>query len=124
MKSAEISRKIQENIPIKFDKFPKLKHGIPYEFYKWDRDKEGRLCLYYFVTGGENVHQKRVVMNELVAVIMRFLETGRFNREDFRELCPVTSRDGDCGFTVIGRIMEYLFDAEYEGRGKGFRKKF
>ena len=118
----EIEKKIKENIPYKLREFPKLESGEPYQFYKWDYDNSNRLCMYYYVTGGKGRHQKRVPINELTEAVHRFLQTGVFTREDFRELCPTTRKDGECGFAVIGRILEFLFGAEYQGRGGGFRK--
>ncbi|AGK61149.1 hypothetical protein Asulf_01149 [Archaeoglobus sulfaticallidus PM70-1] len=122
MFSDEIRNRIREFIPKRIDKFPKLKRGEPYRFHKWGYDREGRFCLYYVVTGGKEKYPKRIPIEELEAAVVRLLETGKFNREDFRELCPVANSDGPCGFTVIGRILEALYGAMYEGRGRGFEK--
>jgi len=54
----EIADKIEELIPKKLNKFPKLTGGEPYRFKKWDFDRSGRCCLYYVVTGGKRDTQK------------------------------------------------------------------
>jgi len=119
----EVRGRIIEPIPKRIEKFPKLGYGEPYRFHKWEYDREGRFCLYYVVTGGKKEYTKRIPIEELEAAVVKLLETCKFNREDFRELCPIASRDGECGFTVIGRILEVLYGAKYKGRGKGFQKR-
>jgi len=119
----EVRDKIRELIPRRLAEFPKLESsGEPYRFYKWDYDKNGYLCLYYIVTGGKKEYSKRIPIEEIESAIIRFLKTGKFDREDYRELCPIANRDGPCGFAIIGRILEVLYGARYEGRSKGFRK--
>jgi len=63
----EIADEIEELVPKKLNKFPKLTRGEPYRFKKWDFDQSDRWCLYYVVTGGKREYTKRIPLKELEA---------------------------------------------------------
>jgi hypothetical protein len=97
--------------------FQKLRAGEPYQFDHWDDD-----VLYYRVSprrkGGWN--KKRVPVPEIRMALRRLRESGTFSRSDFEQICPIASRDGPCGFCVVGRVLEILGVAKFSTHGQGF----
>lgn len=120
-KDKEITEeRIKALIPQDLAFFSKIKGGEPYRFDRWDFDRNGRYCIYYVVTGGKREYKKRVTMVELLSAVTWFKKEGKFDRGDFRRLCPITHRDGSCGYTVISRILEVLFKTKFVARAKAF----
>lgn len=117
-----LRRKLNEVIPSQHSVFNKLTGGDPYYFAKWESDKYGNLCLYYWFWNKSKTkpNKKRVPVSEIEAAVRVLLQNGIFSREGFRENCPISESAGSCGFVVIGRIFEYLGVASYVGLGKGF----
>ena len=105
-----IRNQIEQLIPSKLSNFPKLVSGEPYRFDRWSRDREGRLCLYYVITGGQREYKKRIPMQELIEAASFFRKEGKFRRSDFRRFCPIAKRNGSCGYAVILKILESLYD--------------
>ncbi len=111
-------------IPRAFRVFPKLTGGgPPYRFERWDRDRDGLTIMRYSFPSrdGESVNGKRVWAREIQRALASLIRAGALNRHSFEEHCPRTSSDGGCGFAVIGRILERLGVAAYEGGQEGFR---
>ena len=105
-------------VPSVASTFEKLTPGrAPYSFDRW---ADG--ALYYKVSRRANGvwNKKRVKTSEIRAALARLRRSGRFTRSDFTELCPVTAKDGDCGFCVVGRILELLGVTRFSGQGQGF----
>lgn len=109
-------------IPGKVSTFAKLLgQGAPYHFDRWETDRAGSQCLYYWFMardGGKN--KKRVPVSEIRAALHQLRGNGVLSREAFRDVCPVAARGGPCGFAVVGRIFEALHVAVYSGQN-GFR---
>jgi len=117
-----LRRKLNKIIPAQYSVFNKLTGGDPYYFGKWDCDRYGDFCLYYWFWNKSKTKKniKRVPVSEIEASVRILLQNGNFGREDFSENCPISESAGPCGFSVIGRILEYLEVASYAGLGKGF----
>jgi hypothetical protein len=111
-------------IPTPVSQFPKLEAGQPYHFDHWGDDRSGSACLYYWFDSrnGNSRNNKRVVVSELEGALQHLMNTGAFDRDSFRTLCPESQSSGGCGFAVAGRIFEALGVATYSGREKGFVK--
>jgi len=105
-----IREKIERLVPSKLSHFPKLVSGEPYRFDRWSHDREGRWCLYYVVTGGQREYKKRLPIQELIKAAVFFGKKGDFQRTDFERFCPIANRDGPCGYAVIVRILESVYD--------------
>ncbi len=100
-------------------KFEKLENGgEPYVCYKWEHGKyrnEKVFCLYYQFPSrdGQRMNRKRVPLKEIKEAV-RFLNKHQFfDRSAFNNHCPISKGDGPCGYAVIGRILEKVFNAEY-----------
>ena len=117
-----MASQIERDIPKSINRFPKLIGGQPYRFLHWKADKTGLKCLYYKFAGsvGKTKHVKRVTFLEIKSAVQSFLKNGKFDRSDYAKVCPVSLSSGPCGFTVIGRYLEYRHNAKYKGRGNGF----
>jgi hypothetical protein len=116
--------KLRDLIPKTASDFSKLGAGEPYHFDRWADDRSGSTCLYYWFyshDGGKR-NNKRVVVSEIQQAFQNLMDTGSFDRDAFRRLCPVSELSGPCGFVVVGRILEALGVAVYSGRDKGFLK--
>lgn len=104
------------DLPSQFPKgteFPKLREsGSPYRCDGWRHDTHDNCCMYYEFSG----HKKRVLLSEIKAAAAHLKAGNIFNRPAFKLLCPVSCRDGYCGFAVIGRILEKILGARYDGR--------
>jgi hypothetical protein len=109
-------------IPNKVSAFAKLTHGKPYHFDCWRNDRAGSPCLYYWflARNGVDKNTKRVPVSEFRAALLQLRNVGAFSREIFRQVCPTTKSDGECGFAVIGRIFEAFGVAAYS-RVDGFK---
>ena len=117
-----IASRIKKDIPGQIRMFRKLTAGKPYWFRSWKKDKSGLECLYYRFAGSSGTSQtKRVPAQEIEAAIKFFKQHFKFDRAQFKKLCPTALRSGPCGFAVIGRYLEFRYQAQYKGRGKGFR---
>lgn len=107
------------NLPGQFPKgteFPKLEFGNPYRCDGWRHDTRGVYCMYYEFSGHKKCYKKRVPLSEIEAAAEHLKAGNIFNRPAFKSLCPVSCRDGHCGFAVIGRILEKIFGARHDGR--------
>ncbi len=116
--------RLRRMIPQVVDSFRKLAGGSsPYRFAGWGQDGSGRSFLRYSFPSrnGEVVHRKRVWVREIEAALRTLANQGTLSRDQFCARCPRTASDGPCGFTVVGRILEQLGVAAYQGRGEGFR---
>jgi|ERR1051326_1522443 hypothetical protein len=109
-------------VPANVNQFQKLDHGEPYHYDRWGKDAIGHVCLYYWFSSndGRTRNVKRVPVNEVGAALNHILLSGRFGRQDFRQICPLSNSDGPCGFAVVGRLLESLGVAQYVGRNQGF----
>lgn len=97
--------------------FPKLREsGNPYRCDGWRHDTHGNCCMYYEFSGQKRRYKKRVLRSEIEAASGHLKAGNIFNRSAFELLCPVSCRDGYCGFAVIGRILEQTLGARYDGR--------
>ena len=102
-------------IPKRVSTFPKLRgNGGPYRFDRWEKD-----CLRYSFVGAKK-YTKRLPECEIRAGLSQLRDTGWLSRETFRRICPRAKSDGECGFAVLGRILEALHVAAYSGDA-GFR---
>ncbi|MDY6931482.1 MAG: hypothetical protein SVJ22_06170 [Halobacteriota archaeon] len=117
-----LDKNLREIIPDKYSTFPKLEKGDPYHFDHWGKDTNGEDCLYYWFWNKDQTkkNRKRVVILEIDNLIKNKISNGHISREDFKRLCPISESAGSCGYTVVGRILEYLEIAKYLGRGSGF----
>lgn len=117
-----LDRSLREIIPDKYSTFPKLEKGDPYHFDHWGKDTNGEDCLYYWFWNKDQTkkNKKRVVISEIDALIENKISNGHISRDDFKKLCPISESAGSCGYTVVGRMLEYLEIAKYLGRGSGF----
>ena len=117
-----VGRKIRKLIPQKYRQFDKLTGGKPYYFHAWKKDRQRRLCLYYWFWDrtGRRRNTKRVPLVEIEAAAKQFSSQGLFDRNIFHKYCHVSRSDGPCGFAVIGRCLEFLGIAIYGGRRRGF----
>jgi|GEM_PF-134463 len=117
-----LDRNLRELIPDKYSTFAKLEKGDPYHFDHWGQDTNGEDCLYYWFWNKDQTkkNKKRVVISEIDALIENKISNGHISREDFKNSCPISESAGSCGFTVVGRVLEYLEIAKYLGRGSGF----
>ncbi len=99
-----------------------LDEGAPYRFSRLGADTNGVVCVYYTFPSrdGKKLNEKRVPLSELVSAVEVTLKKGKFIREDFKKACPISASDGQCGFAVTGRILEFLRICKYAGRGNGF----
>lgn len=108
---------LQAIVPSVTNTFKKLRVGEAYQFDHWEDD-----VLYYRVSprrkGGWN--KKSVPVPEIQAALGRLRQSGTFSRSDFEKLCPVASKDGPCGFCVVGRVLEILGVAKFSSQGEGF----
>ncbi|OUJ18045.1 hypothetical protein AMET1_1553 [Methanonatronarchaeum thermophilum] len=120
MKKEEIRRQVLGIVPEELTEFDKLESNNHSLFDKWSNDREGRECLYYYVSR-EKKYKKRAPLDEIVNSVMRYEDQGKFDRGDFKEVCEIANRDGDCGYVIVGRILENLTDARYINRKLGFR---
>ena len=104
-----LEEKLHAIIPKNLSIFPKLTGGKdPYFFFKWDFDKKKNSpILRYWFWGKKRKNKKRVFIDEFEALTRFSLGKGGFDRSDFERLCPNTLRDGDCGFAIFVRILEY-----------------
>src|SRR5438874_1274596 len=112
------SRKLQINceivlknlIPAKLSKFCKLEAGTPYQFERWDKDRSGYFCLYYWFKSRNGLEHriKRVIVDEILGALQHLRATRTLNRTGFRTVCPESDSSGPCGFAVVGRILEGL----------------
>ena len=101
-----IKDRIERLIPKKLDRFLSLTdYGKDYLFDSWSYDRKGRLCLYYIIHGG---YKKRVPMQELIKAVTWHRKERKFDRTDFRRLCPIAFSTGTCGYAVIVRILERI----------------
>jgi hypothetical protein len=116
--------KITQDIPNAINRFSKLVGGQPYCFLRWKADKTGAKCLYYKFTGsaGKTKHVKRIPLLEIKAAVHTFRQNGSFDRSDYARVCPVSLSSGPCGFTVIGRYLQFRHNAKYKGRSQGFSR--
>lgn len=113
-----LERTLRNRIPSVVSSFAKLSAGgQPYDFDHWDNG-----ILYYRVSRNSkgDWNKKRVIISEVHAALAHLAKTGSFSRKDFQKLCPTTGGDGECGFCVIGRVLEVLSVAMYAGWGEGF----
>lgn len=117
-----IGKRIQKLVPQRYTQFNKLTKGTPYHFKLWKRDKQKRLCLYYWFWDrtGNHKNTKRVPLVEIEAAAQQLSTQGVFDRCIFHKYCAVSKSDGPCGFAVIGRCLEFLGLAKYAGHGNGF----
>jgi hypothetical protein len=108
-------------IPTNVNTFAKLNHGKPYQFDRWDRDRNGSVCLYYRFEGshGGKIYTKRLLASEILTALRHLRDTGTLNRKAFERICPCSASAGPCGFAVLGRIFEALGLVHYAGR-EGF----
>lgn len=110
---------LRQTIPAKVRIFAKLtEHGEAYNFDRWNEDRAGSLCLYYWFPAriGVKRNKKRVPVSEVRAALRELRSTGVLTREAFQKACPVAESAGPCGFAVVGRILEALRVAIYSGR--------
>jgi hypothetical protein len=109
-------------IPSVVNEFEKLEAGDPYYFDRWDNDRDGVPCLYYWFRSrdGSGRNVKRVPAHEILRVLRQIHARGSLIRSAFKSLCPVPDNAGPCGFAVVGRIVEALGVARYSGRKQGF----
>jgi hypothetical protein len=109
-------------IPEEVNSFAKLAHGEPYHFDRWEKDRVGSPCLYYWFMARDGVkkNKKRLPVSEIRAAFLQLQSTGALTRETYRRVCPTAKSDGSCGFAVVGRILEALHVAVYSGRD-GFK---
>jgi hypothetical protein len=116
--------KLRNLIPKTVSQFAKLETGKPYHFEHWACDRAGSTCLHYWFDShdGSKRNKKRVVVSEMQKAFEHLINTGSFERDAFRRLCPVSDSSGRCGFVVVGRILEALGASVYSGREKGFLK--
>jgi hypothetical protein len=107
---------LKELVPGKLREFKKLTKGEPYRFKGWQADREGRPCLYYTFSSrdGRSTNTKRVPTAEIATALAHLRKCGHLCASEFEESCPVAKRDGQCGFAVVGRILEALGVARYE----------
>lgn len=117
-----ISSQIKHDIPAQIRRFKKLTSGRPYFYHCWKSDRAGKECLNYRFLGrnGKTEHVKKIPLSELEAAVRRFQYKRSFDRSDFKKVCPSALSSGPCGFAVIGRYLEFRFNARYQGRGNGF----
>jgi hypothetical protein len=100
-------------IPERLNTFAKLtERGEPYYFDHWTADF---VCLYYWFSSRDRTrrNRKRVPVSEIRAALEQLIRDGAFTRAAFESLCAISTRDGGCGFAVIGRILEALNVARY-----------
>ncbi|MCG3114105.1 MAG: hypothetical protein LLH30_00315 [Candidatus Manganitrophus sp. SA1] len=116
-----IIQKLKKVIPVRHTMFNKLTHGKPYRFKNWKMDHNGQECLYYEFNGTKGRrHSKRIPISEIKAAATYLKQNNVFDRTTFNAICPIASSGGPCSFAVLGRCLEYLGLATYQGRGKGF----
>lgn len=116
-----ISTQIKQDIPKLLKQFKKLISGRPYFFHSWKPDSTGIECLYYVFTGSNGrLQKKKIPLPEILAAVKRFQQSAGFNRSDYKKLCPFALSSGPCGFAVIGRYLEFRYNAKYKGRNQGF----
>ena len=117
-----VQSQLQDIVPAKISEFRKLEKGEPYHFDRWEKDSDGRPCLYYWFNSRDRNKRnvKRVPVFEFCAVLDHIRQNGAFTRSDYQELCPVAQSAGPCGYAVIGRLLEALGAAQYQGRINGF----
>ncbi|MGI9256577.1 MAG: hypothetical protein ACR2PY_06545 [Salinispira sp.] len=99
-------------------KYPYLRTPGAYWCAKWQKDRNGVYCMYYAFQG-KCVYEKRIPLNEIHAAKKHLLEHKKFNHKIFCEQCKTVAKNGECGFAVIGRMLENSCNAEYNG-SKGF----
>ena len=111
---------LKELIPKKVQTFAKLKSGELYHFDRWDVDKTGSSCLYYWFLGqdGMKKYVKRVLISEIRDALNHLICHGRLSRKEYKKVCPKTESAGSCGFAIVGRILEAMNVAEYSVYGK------
>jgi hypothetical protein len=109
-------------IPKEVNTFAKLDHGAPYHFDCWKNDRVGSPCLYYWFMARDGVkkNKKRLPVSEIRAALRQLRGAGVLSREMFRKVCPTAKSDGECGYAVVGRILEALHVAIYSGND-GFK---
>ncbi len=109
-------------IPEQVREFAKLIRGEPYHFDRWQDDRYGLECLYYWFMSKDRTkkNEKRVPLREFRPALQQLRSTGFLTRETFEKVCPVAKSAGPCGFAVIGRTFEALRVAAYSG-SHGFR---
>ena len=117
-----VELRLRDMVPQKVAEFRKLEKGEPYHFDRWEQDIKGRPCLYYWFGSRDGLRRnvKRVPIAEFCAAFDHIGRTGTFTRVDYKQLCRVAQSDGACGYTVIGRLLENLGVARYQGRSSGF----
>ena len=109
------------SIPNRLETFPKLTPGKdPYHFQSWDTDEDtGEPVLRYWFWSRDRTkkHKKRVFVVEAKRLLRSTCGTAFISRDAFREYCPRTNSDGECGFAVIIGILKYLGVVCSLGRG-------
>lgn len=109
---------LHELVPGKLAKFAKLDHGEPYLFEAWRNDRSGSPCMYYWILGDAGRNKKRIPVSEIYAALTELRDTKVFDRALFRKVCPISASVGSCGFAVLGRILEALGVACYDGKSE------
>lgn len=112
-----IETEIKRIIPSQYRTFAKLESGDPYYFNCYRGDA---LQYWFWNKTKTKENHKSVYFPEIRNATGGLINNGYFKRRDFTSLCPRGQSDGPCGFTVTGRIFEYLGIAEYRGRKGGF----
>lgn len=106
---------IKRITPDELDRFQKLEGGVdPYYFKEWDSIDDNILRYWFWNKNRTKKNVKRIFIHELENLLRRPSQTGEITRSDFESYCPKTKRDGDCGFAVIVRILEFLRIARYD----------
>ena len=116
-----LERVLKRAIPDQLKAFPKLTSGRdPYRFSSWDLDEvTGEPILRYWFWSGDRAckYRKRVFIHEVESLLKNVAGTDEITRRDFKEYCPKTDRDGECGFAVVIAILEYFKIVDKSARG-------
>jgi hypothetical protein len=95
-------RQIRKLIPQKYSQFDKLTGGKPYYFHALEKDRQHRLCLYYWFWDrtGRRKNTKRVPLIEIEAAAKQFASQGLFDRNIFHKYCPVSRSEARVGLQL------------------------
>ncbi len=103
--------------------FSKLSKGQ--SLYKLSRWGENDDAMYYEFPSRDNLkmNEKRLVMIEFESLINYLINKNitLFQRNLFEQYCPISNRDGGCGYCICIRIFDKANVGTYLGYGKGYK---
>jgi hypothetical protein len=105
-----VEQALKQVIPSQLSIFKKLTPGHdPYHFGSWDKEGGVPILRYWFwIKAKTKKERKRVFINEVGSLLKLALQADYISRSDFRNSCPLTIDDGECGYAVTMRIFEYF----------------